>query len=91
MLTRRVMDDSGPQLIKGWWVALVGVGALFVGLLAALGTWVGFQAGPGPSPDPALLTQLGSDLVDPRIRYPVRSCLHPAAGGPGRRHLHCGG
>jgi len=82
MLTRRVMDDSGPQLIKGWWVALVGVGALFVGLLAALGTWVGFQAGPGPSPDPALLTQLGSDLVDPTkyaIPFEVASILLLAA------------
>lgn len=65
MLTRGVMEDTGPQLVKGWWVALIVVAALFTGLLVALGTWPGFQAGPGAGPDQALMSEFGAGLVDP--------------------------
>jgi NADH-quinone oxidoreductase subunit J len=82
MLTRHVMDDTGPQLNKGWWVAAVAAFALFAGLLTALGAWTGFQEGPGAAPDPALLTQFGLDLVDPNkfvIPFEVASILLLAA------------
>jgi NADH-quinone oxidoreductase subunit J len=82
MLTRHVMDDKGPQLNKGWWVAAVAAVGLFAGLVAALGSWAGFQEGPGAAPDPALLTQFGLDLVDPNkfaIPFEVASILLLAA------------
>jgi NADH-quinone oxidoreductase subunit J len=82
MLTRGIMDENGPQLNRGWWVAGVAAVSLFVGLLAALGTWAGFQAGPGAAPDPATLPQFGVDLVDPNkyaIPFVVESVLLLAA------------
>jgi len=82
MLTRRMMDEKGAQLNKGWWVAAVAAAALFAGLLAALGAWAGFQEGPGAAPDTAVLTQFGIDLVDPSkfaIPFEVASILLLAA------------
>jgi len=82
MLTRRVMDEKGAQLNKGWWVAAVASAALFAGLLLALGSWVGFLEGPGTPPDAAILTQFGLDLVDPNkfaIPFEVASILLLAA------------
>ncbi len=68
MLTRRVRDDKSPRMNKGWWAAVIAALALFAGLVLILvgpGAWMGFQAGPGPSPDVTLLPQFGADLVDP--------------------------
>ncbi len=68
MLTRQVRDDKASRMNKGWWAALIAALALFAGLVVILvgpGAWTGFQAGPGPSPDVALLPQFGADLVDP--------------------------
>jgi NADH-quinone oxidoreductase subunit J len=82
MLTRGIMDEKGPQLNRGWWVSGVASAALFAGLLAALGTWAGFQTGPGTAPDPAILPQFGVDLVDPNkfaIPFEVASILLLAA------------
>jgi NADH-quinone oxidoreductase subunit J len=43
MLTRRVMEDSGPQVIKGWWLPVVGVVVLFLGIVVGLSQWGGFD------------------------------------------------
>jgi NADH-quinone oxidoreductase subunit J len=44
MMTRRVMQDTGPQVTRHWWIAAVA--ALFVlgGLLAMYTRWNGFTA-----------------------------------------------
>jgi NADH-quinone oxidoreductase subunit J len=82
MLTRRVMDDSQTQMVRYWWVALIACLALFGALLALLGDWAGFLAGPGSSPDPSMLQQFGNELVDPAkyaIPFEVASVLLLAA------------
>lgn len=39
MLTRRAMQDIGPQVNKNWWIPAFGMLVLFVGLLIALHSW----------------------------------------------------
>ena len=51
-------------------------------LLALLGDWAGMLAGPGSPPDPAMLQQFGTELVDPTkyaIPFEVASVLLLAA------------
>lgn len=83
MLTRRVAEDSGPQVNPGWmWGALVSV-VLFGGLTWLLQSWTGFrtplpdlQAGSDP------LRQLGQALVSPNayvLPFEVASVLLLAA------------
>ena len=82
MLTRPNSNTSGPRLVRGWWVALLSSVALFAGLVVAMGSWPGFQAGPGASPDAVILPQFGMDLVDPNkyaIPFEVASVLLLAA------------
>ncbi|MDD5370205.1 MAG: NADH-quinone oxidoreductase subunit J [Anaerolineaceae bacterium] len=43
MLTRRVMEDSGPQVNRSWPFAGLAVVILLVGLVAAIGGWSGFN------------------------------------------------
>jgi NADH:ubiquinone oxidoreductase subunit 6 (subunit J) len=65
MLTRRVMQDTGPQVNRQWWLAGVIGLALFVALWLVLG-----QAFAGtPAAEPTIpgdsLQRLGLSLVDP--------------------------
>jgi NADH-quinone oxidoreductase subunit J len=66
MLTRRVMQDAGPQTNQQWWLSAL----LAVALFAAL--WVILQQVPvlqnvtaGPAISPDYLGQLGASFVDP--------------------------
>ncbi len=82
MLTRRVMTDSGSQLVKNWWVAGIACALLLGGLLYLYTTWPGFMFGPGSSPDLEITKQLGADLVNPEkyvIPFEVASVLLLAA------------
>jgi NADH-quinone oxidoreductase subunit J len=66
MLTRRVMQDTGPQTNEQWWLSALLALALFVAL------WVVLQQVPvlqnvtaGPAISPDYLKQLGAGFVDP--------------------------
>ena len=66
MLTRRVMQDSGPQTNEQWWLSAL----LALALFAAL--WVVLQQVPvlqnvttGPAISPDYIKQLGAGFVDP--------------------------
>jgi NADH-quinone oxidoreductase subunit J len=83
MLTRRVAEDSGPQVNPGWgWAALVSI-ALLGGLAWLLSNWQGLF-----SPPPTLeagadpLRELGQALVSPAqyvLPFEVASVLLLAA------------
>jgi NADH-quinone oxidoreductase subunit J len=83
MLTRRVAEDTGPQVNPGWaWSALVSV-VLFGGLVWMLSTWQGFSL-TRPDLDASLdpLRQLGMALVSPQayvLPFEVASVLLLAA------------
>jgi NADH-quinone oxidoreductase subunit J len=83
MLTRRVMQDTGPQTNPNWWLAVVIAALLFGGLAWMLGTWDGFSAQAPALPtgvDP--VQQLGTALVNPDaylIPFEVASVLLLAA------------
>jgi NADH-quinone oxidoreductase subunit J len=66
MLTRHVMQEVGPQVNTGWWLAGLLALVLFGGLTWMLSTWEGFSAQApemASSADP--LRQLGQALVSP--------------------------
>ncbi len=81
MLTRRVMNDSGPQTNSNWvWAALLGL-VLFAGL-----TFVLINSGAGDASPAALsadpVEQLGQQLVSPNayvIPFELASVLLLAA------------
>ena len=66
MLTRRVMQDTGPQNNSNWWIGALIALLLLVGLAFILIKWQGFTT---PEPDLANqadpLSQLGLALVSP--------------------------
>jgi NADH-quinone oxidoreductase subunit J len=67
MLTRRVMQDTGPASNPGWWLSALLALLLFGGLSWMLSTWEGFATPLPPMPagvDP--LEQLGQALVSPQ-------------------------
>ncbi len=66
MLTRRVMQDAGPQTNNNWWLgALISI-LLLVGLGAVLFNWQGFSAAaPALANSSARINQLGLALVSP--------------------------
>jgi len=83
MLTRQISEDTGPQHTKGWWLPLVGVVVLFVGIVVGLSQWGGFDT---PLPDlPAEANNLalfGQALTSPDsyvIPFEVASILLLAA------------
>ena len=82
MLTRRVMHDNGPQLIRFWWLAAILAGAVFAGL-ALLVSWKGFEIVPPAMPNSQdMILQLGKSLVDPNgflLPFEVASVLLLAA------------
>lgn len=84
MMTRKVMEDVGPQSNRGWGLALVFSAALFAGISGLLLGWDGMQtalveltAGNGEN-----VALLGLGLVDPMgylIPFEVASVLLLAA------------
>jgi NADH-quinone oxidoreductase subunit J len=82
MLTRRVMDDTGSQTTRNWWVALVAVVATFGGISAIMLSWNRLQVGPGVPPEDLVLSQFGTALTNPNqyaIPFEVASVLLLAA------------
>ena len=83
MLTRRVMQDSGPQVIRSWWLAAILAAAVFVGLVVMLSAWRGFWTLPPILANAdAPLVQLGQALVSPDaylLPFEVASVLLLAA------------
>ncbi|HNT23412.1 MAG TPA: NADH-quinone oxidoreductase subunit J [Anaerolineales bacterium] len=66
MLTRRVMQDTGPQLNAGSWLAGLVAVLSFGGLVAVLSQWPGFSSQAAALPEGAdPLVQLGTALVSP--------------------------
>jgi NADH-quinone oxidoreductase subunit J len=69
MLTRRVMQDTGPQTNRQWWLGAVLALALFGALLGSLRlvpALQGVTASAQPMPDAnTVLTALGRSFVDP--------------------------
>jgi NADH-quinone oxidoreductase subunit J len=83
MLTRRVMQDRGSQLIRTWWLAALVAAAVFGGLVYMLSNWGGFWSLPPTLTNvDASLTQLGLALVSPNaymVPFEVASVLLLAA------------
>jgi NADH-quinone oxidoreductase subunit J len=79
MLTRRVMQDVGPQFNRGWWMSALIALLFFAGLVWMLSSWSGFSASLPDIPegvDP--LAQLGQALVSPNayvVPFEVASVL----------------
>lgn len=83
MMTRRIMEDSGPQQTRTWWLAALVALVLFASLIWAVSSWQNFtvnaSAAAGPGED---LLQLGNAFVDPSgflIPFEVASVLLLAA------------
>lgn len=79
MLTRRVMQDTGPQTNAQWWVAALVGAVLFAALVGLFGqvSWPLADAAPGDT-----LRDLGVALVDPNqyaLPFEVASVLLLAA------------
>jgi NADH-quinone oxidoreductase subunit J len=83
MLTRQVMQDTGPQVNPGWWIPAVLVCALYAGLVGVLSTWRSFQATASALPAKAGdLAEFGKALVSPNayvVPFEVASVLLLAA------------
>ena len=76
MLTRRVMQDAGPQTNRQWWLGALIAVALFVALLWTL-SQVSYPLANTPVPDSYLVT-LGNSFVDPNqyaLPFEVASVL----------------
>jgi NADH-quinone oxidoreductase subunit J len=83
MLTRRMMQDSGPQINRGWWIGvLVGI-VLFAGITTVLLAWPGITINqPEISDASAIISRLGQALVSPDgylIPFELASVLLVAA------------
>lgn len=83
MLTRRVMQDTGPQTNSGWWISALFSFLLFGGLTWMLLGWSGSaQTAPPLSSEADIVQQLGSALVDPNayvVPFEVASVMLLAA------------
>jgi NADH-quinone oxidoreductase subunit J len=83
MLTRRLMQDTGPQTNRGWGLAAVVSILLFVGLILVLGSWPGINTeAPVLSAAANPVADLGAALVSPDaylIPFEVASVLLLAA------------
>lgn len=83
MLTRRLMQDVGPQTNRGWWIgALIGIG-LFAGITTVLLLWPGITTSlPSITNPSAIIPRLGQALVSPDgylIPFELASVLLVAA------------
>lgn len=83
MLTRRVMQDTGPQTNSNWWLAALLSLLLFGGLAWMLTSWGGSSAeAPAITSDLDTISTLGQALVSPNayvIPFEVASVLLLAA------------
>jgi NADH-quinone oxidoreductase subunit J len=83
MLTRRVMQDTGPRVNQGWWLALLLSFLLFGGLAWMFSTWDGFgTALPALPAGTDQVKELGVALVSPDayvLPFEVASVLLLAA------------
>jgi NADH-quinone oxidoreductase subunit J len=80
MLTRRVMEDTGPQINQQWWLAALVSVALFAALMVVLQQVPALQQAMAPATVDAEagLRQLGAALVDPNqymLPFEVASVL----------------
>ncbi len=66
MLTRRVMQDAGPQTNNNWWLGGIIAVLLLAGLALILVNWQGFSsAAPALANSSGRISQLGQALVSP--------------------------
>ncbi len=66
MLTRRVMQDAGPQTNRNWWLGALIAVFLLAGLAFVLYQWQGFtNSAPALANSSGLINQLGLALVSP--------------------------
>ena len=66
MLTRRVMQDTGPQTNSNWWQGALIALLLFAGIVVVLINWQGFTAlAPELANPSGRINQLGLALVSP--------------------------
>jgi NADH-quinone oxidoreductase subunit J len=66
MLTRRVMQDTGPQSNSNWWIGALIALVLLVGIVLVLINWQGFTTGaPELADQSGRISQLGLALVSP--------------------------
>ncbi|MGH2522862.1 MAG: NADH-quinone oxidoreductase subunit J family protein [Anaerolineales bacterium] len=83
MLTRRVMQDAGPQTNRQWWLGAIIAVALFAALGAVLSPVFPFAGSAQPPAVPGdSLAALGKSFVDPNqyvIPFEVASVLLLAA------------
>ena len=83
MLTRRITDESGSQHNKGWWLPMVGVVVLFLGIVVGLRQWTGFATLlPDLPADASNIALFGQALTSPDsyvIPFEVASILLLAA------------
>jgi NADH-quinone oxidoreductase subunit J len=83
MLTRRVAQDSGPQVNPNWvWASILSI-VLFAGLAWMLNSWSGFHSqAPQINPRIDQVVQLGQALVSPNayvLAFELASVLLLAA------------
>jgi len=83
MLTRRVMQDSGPQTNPNWWVAAIFAFFMFTGLAWMIRSWGGSATeAPVLASNLETISNLGQSLVNPNayiIPFEVASVLLLAA------------
>jgi NADH-quinone oxidoreductase subunit J len=83
MLTRRLMQDVGPQVNEGWWVGAIVGGLLLAGLIILLFAWPGITTKLPEIADTAgIIPRLGQALVSPDgylIPFELASVLLVAA------------
>ena len=83
MLTRRIMQDVGPQTHDYWWLSAALAALLFGGLTAVLLNWGGATVQAPPlAEDADHISELGQALVNPNafvIPFEVASILLLAA------------
>ena len=66
MLTRKVMQDTGPQSNKNWWLGALIAALLFAGITLVLTNWQGFATSIPVLANPSgRISQLGLALVSP--------------------------
>lgn len=83
MLTRKVMEDIGPQVNKNWPLAFLASALILGGLIYLLSNWQGFLSSAQALPEGGEnLTQFGQALVSPTgfvVPFEVASILLVAA------------
>jgi len=83
MLTRRVKQEAGSSVNKGWWLAGLMSLVLFTALVWMFSTWSGFQTTlPGMPANIDTIKMLGTALVSPNgyvIPFEIASVLLLAA------------